>query len=149
MCNLKSLLRIQGETWLDLNFQQNYGQRNKFVMIVDNSTQKVGINNLIKRLKTINGKVKCHFIFDHSWNTVILVIPKILDSDKGFDIPLERKVRKSQCTTPFINGSTTGFINKFSKFSRFPAKFLILFRSLFTFIVFFLTKKFTIKPLFT
>ena len=56
----------QGDTWLDLNFQQNYGQRNKFVMIVDNSTQKVGINNLIKRLKTINGKVKCHFIFDHS-----------------------------------------------------------------------------------
>ena len=47
----------QGETWLDLNFQQNYGQRNKFVMIVDNSTQKVGISNLIKRLKTINAKL--------------------------------------------------------------------------------------------
>ena len=58
MCNLKSLLRIQGETWLDLNFQQNYGQRNKFVMIVDNSTHKVGRNNLINRLNTINGKGK-------------------------------------------------------------------------------------------
>ena len=36
----------QGETWLDLNLQQSYGQRNKFVMIVDNSTHKVGRNNL-------------------------------------------------------------------------------------------------------
>ena len=48
----------QGDTWLDLNFQQNYGQRNKFVMIVDNSTHKVGRINLINRLNTKNCKVK-------------------------------------------------------------------------------------------
>ena len=54
--------QTQGETWLDLNFQQNYGQRNEFVMIVDNSTHKVGRNNLINRLNTINGKVKYEWL---------------------------------------------------------------------------------------
>ena len=46
----------QNETWISLNLQQNFGQRNQNVTIIDNSTHKVERNMLINRLNTVNGK---------------------------------------------------------------------------------------------
>ena len=34
--------RCERETWMALNFQQNYGTRNEYVRISDNSRHKVG-----------------------------------------------------------------------------------------------------------
>ena len=46
----------QNETWLRLNFQQNYNQRNEFVIITDTSMNRIGKNLMINRLNLINGK---------------------------------------------------------------------------------------------
>ena len=48
----------QNETWLKLNFQQNYNQRNEFVMITDTSMNRIGKNLMINRLNVINDKIK-------------------------------------------------------------------------------------------
>ena len=48
----------QNETWLRLNFQQNYNQRNEFVIITDTSMNRIGKNLMINRLNLINGKIK-------------------------------------------------------------------------------------------
>ena len=52
----------QNDTWISLNFQQNFGQRNHNVTIIDNSTHKVGRNMLINRLNTVNGKIPCDWL---------------------------------------------------------------------------------------
>ena len=51
-------LTKQSETWLRLNFQQNYKQRNEFVLINDTSMNRVGMNLMINRLKINNGRIK-------------------------------------------------------------------------------------------
>ena len=48
----------QEETWLNLNFQQNFGQINKFVRIFDNSRIKIGRNNMINRLNMLNDQIE-------------------------------------------------------------------------------------------
>ena len=47
----------QNETWLNLNFQQNFGQRQDSVRIFGTSITRVGKNNMINRLNVINGKI--------------------------------------------------------------------------------------------
>jgi hypothetical protein len=49
---------IQNETWLRLYFQQNYNQRNEFVMITDTSMNRIGKNLMINRQNLINCKIK-------------------------------------------------------------------------------------------
>ena len=48
----------QIDTWLDLYFQHNFKNRNKFVTINDSSRNKIGRNNLINRLNVINCKIE-------------------------------------------------------------------------------------------
>ena len=62
---------------------------------------------------------KKNFTFYLTLGFVILVEPKILESDKVFCTPLGLGVRGSQCTIPFLNGSTTRETNNFSKFQSF------------------------------
>jgi hypothetical protein len=45
-----------------LNFQQNYGTRNEYKRIADNSRQKVGQNNLTNRLNVLNGAIKYEWL---------------------------------------------------------------------------------------
>ena len=46
-----------GETWMSLNFQQNFGPRNECILISDKSRHKIGRNILVNRLNILNGKV--------------------------------------------------------------------------------------------
>ena len=48
----------QGETWMDLNFQQSFAQRNENISVIAISTHKKGRNNLINRLNVVNGNIK-------------------------------------------------------------------------------------------
>ena len=71
------------EDWLDLNFQQNFNERNDFINVIDTSRLKVGKNILVKRLTSINGlirhdwmnlsfnsyKIKCKHLFFFHWPT--------------------------------------------------------------------------------
>jgi hypothetical protein len=45
-----------------LNFQQNYGARNTYTWITDNSIHKVVRNNLINRLNVLNGAINYEWL---------------------------------------------------------------------------------------
>ena len=49
------------EDWIDLNFQQNFNNRNEFINVIDTSTIRVGKNMLVNRLTILNGQIK------HAW----------------------------------------------------------------------------------
>ena len=67
----------QNETWMDLNFQQNFGPRNEFIAIVDTSLHKVGRNNLINRLNTLSGKIRYEWL-NYSFDTYKLKCKTVL-----------------------------------------------------------------------
>ena len=52
---------IENENWIDLNFQQNFNDRNTRVQINDVSRLTVGKNNIMNRLNCINNKL------DYEW----------------------------------------------------------------------------------
>jgi hypothetical protein len=54
--------RCKRETWMALFFQQNYGTRNEYIRITDNSRHKVGRNNLINRLNVLNEVIKYEWL---------------------------------------------------------------------------------------
>ena len=47
--------------WMDLNWQQNFGNKQNFVQIVDKSRIKVGKNILVNRLPIINNKIEMNW----------------------------------------------------------------------------------------
>ena len=49
------------EDWVDLNYQQNFNNRQKFVQINDESALKIGKNILMNRLGILNNKI------DYDW----------------------------------------------------------------------------------
>ena len=53
--------RIETEDWIDLNFQQNFNNRNTRVQISDTSNLRIGRNSLMNRMNCINNKI------DYSW----------------------------------------------------------------------------------
>ena len=71
--------------WIDLNFQQNFNNRNNFINVFENSRLKVGRNLLVNKIRCINGlinkdwmnlslnsyKAKCKDIF-LSWLSLIM-----------------------------------------------------------------------------
>ena len=53
--------RTESEDWIDLNFQQNFNNRNNHVQITDVSNLRIGRNTTMNRLNCINNKI------DYSW----------------------------------------------------------------------------------
>ena len=49
------------EDWVDLNYQQNFNNRQKFVQINDESALRIGKNILMNRLGILNNKI------DYDW----------------------------------------------------------------------------------
>ena len=49
------------DDWLDLNFQQNFNNRNNFVQIFVNSRLWFGKNSILNRLNCLNGTI------DYDW----------------------------------------------------------------------------------
>ena len=47
--------------WMDLNWQQNFGNKQNFIQIVDKSRIKVGKNILVNRLPIINNKIEMNW----------------------------------------------------------------------------------------
>ena len=43
--------------WIDLNFQQNFNNRNNFINVFENSRLKVGRNLLVNKIRCINGLI--------------------------------------------------------------------------------------------
>ena len=44
----------QNDNWIDMNFQQNFNDRNNYVQINDVSRLLIGRNNIINKLKCLN-----------------------------------------------------------------------------------------------
>ena len=54
------------QDWIDLNFQQNFNNRNNFINVFENSRLKVGKNLLVNRMTCINGMI------NHDWMNLSL-----------------------------------------------------------------------------
>ena len=50
--------RMMNDDWIDLNFQQNFNDRNNHVQINDVSKLRFGRNTLMNRLNCINNKIE-------------------------------------------------------------------------------------------
>ena len=62
----------ENQDWIDLNFQQNFNERNIHVQINDVSNLRIGRNILMNRLNCINNKI------DYSWMNKTIDSFKIL-----------------------------------------------------------------------
>ena len=51
----------ENDNWIDLNFQQNFNDRNNFVQITDNSRLLIGKNTIVNRFKSLNN------LIDYDW----------------------------------------------------------------------------------
>ena len=49
------------EDWIDLNFQQNFNERNNHVQIYEVSRLRIGRNTIVNRLKCLNNSI------DYDW----------------------------------------------------------------------------------
>ena len=53
--------KTENMDWIDLNFQQNFNDRNLHVRINDVSRLRIGKNTIMNRLNCLNGKI------EYSW----------------------------------------------------------------------------------
>ena len=51
----------ENENWIDLNFQQNFNDRNNYVQIFDTSRLMIGRNTIVNRFKCLNNTI------DYDW----------------------------------------------------------------------------------
>ena len=51
----------ENDNWIDLNFQQNFNERNNLVQIYEVSRLLIGRNTLVNRLKCLNNSI------DYDW----------------------------------------------------------------------------------
>ena len=49
--------KIQNDDWMDLNFQQNFNDRNNYVQINDFSRIRIGRNSIMNRLNCLNNTI--------------------------------------------------------------------------------------------
>ena len=54
--------RSQNEDWIDLNFQQNFSNRNTCVQIIDVSSIRIGRNSIMNRMNCINNKIELNWL---------------------------------------------------------------------------------------
>ena len=54
-------MKLKNDGWLDLNFQQNFNERNNHVQINDLANLIIGKNNIVNRLISINNRI------DYGW----------------------------------------------------------------------------------
>ena len=53
---------MMNDDWIDLNFQQNFNDRNNHVQINDASKLRIGRNTLMNRLNCINNKIELNWL---------------------------------------------------------------------------------------
>ena len=70
------------DDWVDLNYQQNFNDRQKFVQITDESVTRIGKNILVNRLSVLSNKIEYDWL-NSSLDTYKIKCKKLFLSHDG------------------------------------------------------------------